>query len=467
MSVPPAPAAVPADGRPWLPAIALGLAVALAYANALAGPFQFDDWWAVAGHPAQASLSAWWQALPGIRPLLKLSYTLNTIVSPGPFGFHLANVGLHAANTLLLWRLARHWLPALVPGLAQREFAAFASALLFALHPAATEAVTYISGRSVSLMALFALATWLAQANARARPMARWPQLATPLCFAAALATRETALLAVPLGGLLYAWCAGWSRRDAVRSLRSQFAVAVLALAAGALTPAYRSFFAWSLDTRDAAGQVLGQLLAHRHLLLHSALGLQANIDPDLRVPARFTPELGATALAIAALLALLLAQRRARPWLAFGGLWYGLQLLPTNSLLPRFDLANDRHLYLALVGPALVVAVVLAGCRWRHAARALLVALVLALATATVTRNRDYRSELALWQATVAASPAKARPRVNLGVARQHAGDLAGAERAYRCALALAPGHRQAAINLAVLATGPVSADRQLCTPP
>ena len=36
-----------------------------------------------------------------------------------------------------------------------------------------------------------------------------------------------------------------------------------------------------------------------------------------------------------------------------FGFAWVALQLAPTNSLLPRFDLANDRHLYLALPGLA------------------------------------------------------------------------------------------------------------------
>jgi len=41
---------------------------------------------------------------------------------------------------------------------------------------------------------------------------------------------------------------------------------------------------------------------------------------------------------------------------LLFGLGWYALQLAPSRSLMPRFDLGNDRHLYLALVGLALVL---------------------------------------------------------------------------------------------------------------
>ena len=96
----------PASGR-WSVVIAAVLVAAVAgYGASLHAPFQFDDWWAIAGDARAQSLAAWWQALPGIRPLLKLSLALNWTLSPSPWGFRLVNVAVHAANALLLaWSL--------------------------------------------------------------------------------------------------------------------------------------------------------------------------------------------------------------------------------------------------------------------------------------------------------------------------------------------------------------------------
>ena len=131
--------------------------------------------------------------------------------------------------------------------------------------------------------------------------------------------------------------------------------------------------------------------------------------------------------------------------------------LIPTNSFLPRFDVANDRQLYLALMGPALIAAVPLArlhagGAHRTVAARVAIASLLLVLAFATIMRNRDYRSEVALWERTSEASPMKPRVWNNLGYARQQAGDSDGARRAYREALRLDPTQWRARNNLDLL---------------
>ena len=453
----------------WLARGILLLAIAAAWSNALPAPFQFDDWWVIHGNASVASISAWWNALPGIRPLLKLSYALNSSVSTQACGFHLFNLVVHAFNALLVHALARRWLAALAPVVVARDFAAFGTALLFALHPATTEAVTYISGRSISLMACFALASLLVLTPDASNPEARQRPWLSATLFAIALAVRETAVI-VPFAWLLFAWCAGLSRREALIALRGQGLVLILAAIAVAMTPGYHSFFAWSLDTRSLHEQLLGQIQAHAYLLGHTLLGLQTNIDPDVRVPASWTAMLALKAVLLAAIAVFAASQRARRPWLAFALIWYFLHLLPTNSLLPRFDLANDRHVYLALIGPAFALATALTIRRPRSVAGmvlAVLAALALLFGGMTVLRNHEYRSELALWQATVRDSPLKARPWVNLGVAREMAGDRTGAERAYLCALWLAPDYQQAKNNLAVLMTGAIAPRQEHCSLP
>lgn len=455
----------------FVPAAVLFGAVLLAYANAFGAAYQFDDFAAILAQPATQSLAGWWQALPGIRPLLKLSYALGAEFGGGAVTVHATNIAIHAANACLLWALWRRWLPALAPSLAgdgrgpriavqpeaampsRHAAAALLGALLFALHPAATEAVTYASGRSISLAAAFGLAALLAHDRARAQPSRRALAWAGPLLFAAALAVRETSLV-IPALPLLRAWACRQSLRGELWHLRRHAWVLAAAALAASATPGYRVFFGVSLATRDLAAQAMGQVLAHGYLLTHPLLG-RTNVDPDLRVPAAWTPALLASAGLLLALVAAMFLARRRRPWLAFAIGWYFLWLAPANSLLPRLDLANDRHLYLALAGPALALACVLAGVHARRLAAVAGLALCAVLALGTVRRNADYRSETALWQATVRDSPRKSRAWLNLGYAHRLDGDLDQAALAYRCALRLDPANAQAAIDLDLLAPG------------
>ena len=437
------------------------LAVLLAYANAFGAAYQFDDFAAILANPATQSLAGWRQALPVIRPLLKLSYALTAELGGGAIAVHATNIAIHAANACLLWALWRRWLPRLAPTLERVDPAALLGALLFALHPAATEAVTYASGRSISLAAAFGLAALLADDVARAQSSHRVLAWAGPALFALALAVRETALVIAAMP-LLRAWACGESLRVELRRSHRYAYVLIAAALAAIATPGYHVFFGVSFATRDLAAQVTSQVLAHGYLISHPLIG-RTNVDPDLRVPAVWSPMLSAGALLLGALVAAMFLARRRRPWLAFAIGWYFLQLAPANSLLPRLDLANDRHLYLALAGPALALACLLVRLRARRLAGAAALALCTTLALATLHRNADYRSETALWRATVRDSPRKSRAWLNLGYAHRLDGDLAEAAVAYRCALLLDPANAQAAIDLDLVAPN----DRLLATCP
>ena len=427
---------------------ALVCAVLVVYVAALAGPFHFDDWWSIVGDARGHSLAAWWQAQPGIRPLLKLVNTLNWLASPTPAAFRAVNIAIHAGATLALWTLLRAWVPRLAPRCVRPDAAAFLAASLFALHPAATEAVAYVSGRSIALSTTLVFAALVA--------WSRGSRLGT-VAFVAAVLVRETAIVA-PVAWWLLARCGGLDARAALAPLRPLVWLLPLVALAAWLTPGYHSFFGWSLQTRGLGAQLIGQLEAHAYLLTGPLPGRVLDIDPDVRVPAAFAPRhvMVVVAFIVAAVVAW--RRRRTQPWLAFALGWYLLQLAPANSLLPRFDLANDRHLYAALPGPLLAVAVAVVAVPSRRLALGLAGLLALAAGARTADRVADYRSEIALWTATVAASPAKARPWTNLGFARREAGDVPGARHAFRCALALDPEYAPAAWNLAALGRdGPV----------
>jgi len=438
-------------------AVLLAGMVLAAYANAFGGVFQFDDYNVIVNYPAAHSWSAWWQEMPGIRPLLKASYVANWLADGSASGFHMVNVALHFINALLVFGILRRLAPHL--GIADEAIrgVAWVAALVFALHPAQTEAVTYISGRSVSLMAMFTLASLLTYLKAQdgSRPMV-W-RTASVIFFVAALATKENAWV-LPLVLLLceairrdFGWRGFFTRSAAHWLVLPGLAAVVL------LIPAYFKLLAGSLQTRLVSENLLTQIDGVFYLITRPLLTLTLNIDPDLPVHKTVTLELAVKAFMLIGIVVAAVWQWRQScqsphsRWLSFGILWFFIWLLPTNSILPRIDVANDRQLYLALIGPALIVGGVLAKLPQPRRLIAI-TAVALLLGASTLLRNQDYRSEIALWEATVKHSPSKARVWNNLGYARQQAGDFVGAKEAYQRALMLDPVHWKAKNNLDLL---------------
>lgn len=428
------------------------LATLVAYANSLNGDFQFDDYNVIVDNARVHSLEAWWQHAIGIRPLLKLSYTLNWISGLGVSGYHAVNLAIDCANAVLVYLLFKRFPASIANSAGNGPFvAAFVAALLFALLPVQTEAVTYISGRSVSFMALFYLAGMLAYARG-----SRLDKAISLLLFAAALLVKEVAVT-LPLALLLWEKARGTSTRLALRRALPHWLMLAFAALLLLMLRDYVRFFASSFSLRSITDNLLTQIHAVTWLLTRLFALWGHNIDPDLPLARQWSLPLLAEAGLLAGLLALGLRQIGRRPWLGFGILWLLLHLLPTNSLVPRLDVANERQLYLASIGACFVAAnglVIFASSRpkWRVRLNGALIGGLVALMLFTQARNRDYRSEITLWEDTVQHSPAKARPWNNLGYAYALSGDTLRAQLAYRRALHLNPDYARALKNLAAV---------------
>ncbi|PKN13756.1 MAG: hypothetical protein CVU69_00865 [Deltaproteobacteria bacterium HGW-Deltaproteobacteria-4] len=94
------------------------------------------------------------------RPLTILTYTLDRdLWGTIPSFMHLENILLHLACACLVFAITKRLLPLWGP---KGLWPALLAALFFALHPIATESVSWISGRTDPLMAVFLLlAVWL------------------------------------------------------------------------------------------------------------------------------------------------------------------------------------------------------------------------------------------------------------------------------------------------------------------
>lgn len=145
-------------------------AIFLTYLHTLNIPFYFDDFTSLRDNAAIRDFGSVWD-FSRARIVGYLSFALNYALHGYQlWGYHLLNILIHAAASLTAYFLtrwilatrespycsdsARTWLPLLV-------------ALLFALHPLQTQAVTYIIQRLASLAALFYLLAMAAYLRGR------------------------------------------------------------------------------------------------------------------------------------------------------------------------------------------------------------------------------------------------------------------------------------------------------------
>lgn len=195
------------------------------------------------------------------RPIQRLSFTVDYAVWEFfPKGYHLTNLYLHIGAALALFFLAERW-----PGKAPRPVAA-AVAVIWAVHPLHSSAVTYISGRADPLAALFGfIALTFALISLEDRRSSRITAVGAALCFLAALLAKESG------GAALLVWFAilAWQRPHRRIFLRWTLIAALVIAVYGGLR-----FSAQKVEPpRDRPTPVLARpVLAARALAEYAAL---------------------------------------------------------------------------------------------------------------------------------------------------------------------------------------------------
>ncbi|MDP1659622.1 MAG: tetratricopeptide repeat protein [Methylotenera sp.] len=442
---------------------ALFFVVLAVYSNPLYwGAFQFDDYNIIVNNPVVHSWQAWWADVGhGIRPLLKLSYTFDWILGGWALdrreaGFHFTNLLIHSGNTVLVWFLTVGFLRQsnrLVFSnlLANTPLIGAVTALLFAVHPIHTEAVTYISGRSASLMTLFYLGGILCYMTGLQKQSRFYLHVATPILFIAALAVKEVAIT-FPLALLLIHTANGDNWRASITYAWSSWLVFITAVIFFLLDANYSQHLARSFAAHDGWSNLAVQANAVLYLLGQWFCPLRLNIDPDLSVFSTISKSKLGLIFAIFIAFLGLSKKINQRPWLSFALSWVVIHLFLVYLITPRLDIANERQLY--LISWPLLMALVAELTIFLNSKQFIMVtvALFVIACTLTIVRNQDYRSEVALWQATVKLSPNKSRVHNNLGYAYFLAGQPDKARQHYLEALALDNQNFKARYNLKAL---------------
>ena len=431
----------------------LFLAVFAVYANALLwGAFQFDDYNVIVSNPVVQSWHAWWSNVGhGIRPLLKLSYTFDWTLGWGEPGFHFTNLLIHGGNSILVWQLTTAFLSQSGKIAPPVMLTSTVVAFLFAAHPIHTEAVTYISGRSTSLMTLFYFGGLLSHITGQSKQGRVYLHILTPLLFVAALAVKEAAVT-FPLALLLLHRSMGGGWRNALRDTWSSWMVLLAAMILFFQDTNYSPHLARSLDMHEGFSNLAVQTNAVLYLLGQWLCPLWLNIDPDLSNSAVISPFKLGVIIAAIAVCVVLLKKIRQRPWLNFALGWLFIHLFLIYLITPRLDIANERQLYLVSWPLQMALAAEMAILLSARQLIMVVMVLLISASTLTIMRNSDYRSEVALWQATAKLSPNKSRVHNNLGFAYFLARQPEKARQCYLKALALDHQNFKAKYNLEAL---------------
>lgn len=408
----------------------------IAWLPCLNAPFVFDDYNVIVSFSPAHSFLAWWQHLPAIRPLLKLSYVFNWQLSQQAFIFHATNLLIHLFNTGLGYVIVRRLWP-------QYGFLASWIALVWCLHPVQTEAISYISGRSIALSSTcLLLALYLIT-----KPLTKNTAYLIALICLVALLIKETSWI-FPIILAMILWLRGETMTQIKRLLWPSFIVIILTCILLVYFSYYQKLLIFSLQSRSFNQQLLAQSIAYPYFV-SVIFSLQANIDPDLITPSKWQTQHWLTlSLLLSIGVFSLWRVCKYRCWWAGAMLWFLCCLMPSNSIIPRLDIANDRHLYLALWSVASIVVISV----YQLLPRTHIVVLSLSifvLAWFTLVRNMDYQSEVALWLRTTEQSPNKSRVWNNLGVACQQQANIECAEYAFLTAVKLDPNNLTAANNL------------------
>lgn len=394
------------------------------------------------------------------RPLLNLSYAVNRALGGYEVrGYHAFNLLVHLLGALAVFGIVRRTLamPALSARFcADRTVLALLVAVLWAVHPLNTEAVTYVSERAESLMGLLYLSTlyFFARGSGAPRPAA-WYSLSIFACLLGAL-TKEV-MATAPLVLLLYdrTFCAG-SFRAAVRNRWGYYlglAASWILMALVAPGPGQRGVGfgngvgAWDYALTSCRSVVtyLGLAVWPHPLVFDYGMGI-------VRHPSEAEP----WALLLAALLVFTAVAIRRWPAAGFACAWFFVILAPTSSFIPlAFQPMAEHRAYLPLV--AVAAAGVLCLYLWLGLRCVVpLAALAAFLGWLSLGRNADYRSELSIWSDTVSKAPGNPRAHVNLGAALAKIPGREGeAISEYRAALRIDPDYAEAHNNLGLVLAG------------
>src|SRR5262245_39892693 len=444
--------------RTLLVLLLISVAVFICYANTLDNDFVHDDRVEILQNPLIKDSSnlkriltspAWsflrdtGEALGSnyYRPVQYLTYFgLFHLFGAAPFGYHLFKLLLHLSVCLLFFRIGQR----LLVGFG----GALAGSLIFAVHPANTEAVSWISGITDVTCALFFLLCFYFFLSDDERP-APHKVICLYLCFFVGMFSKETMATFIP-ALVIYEWLRGKlpSRRQAIRIYLPLFLIfstylVIRISVIGSFTSEDQiryndlNWFEGILNQVVLLSQYFRTALFPLHLNAHHVF-VPVHSLSDLRF--WLAVLILASVFAGCAYISRHLDKRQ-RVILIFGVLLFIVVLSPVLIFFKRVgeNVFAERYLYLPTSGLVLSLVAPFAGLKLKLQTGTAFLILLIPLSWGTIRRNAIWQNELVFYETTARDSPASSIWN-NLGTAYGNAGRNQDALKAFETSVALRP---------------------------
>ncbi len=454
----------------------IGIATFSVYLNAVGNEFVFDDHLMITNRPVIQSLSNLSYILKDYRPFRGLIQMLEfQCFGLNPVGYHLVNISLHIFTSLTVFAVIKRLTGQLGLG--------FLTAIIFALHPIQTDAVTYISGlRDVLAGFFYLLGFWLFLIYRRTEKV-KFLLMALG-AYGLGVLSKEVAITLVAMF-LLYdvfsnlsAWTeAGMEKRGnlyrAVVQTFVRYRYFYLSVTALGFAVAY-----YYIVLMHASGRIFGTrigwwggsvllnyLTASKVMMYYlKQLLFPIHLSEDymgIGIVAKSPFQASAILSFIGVCVYLFLAVRLyvQRSFIGFALFWFFIGLTPVLQFIPHHELMSEHYLYIPSVGFAFFLALTINDLYKRcysETARKLMycgAALVLILyAARTIVRNRDWSNDLSLVTKHLTLFPNAPRANLELGYLYLRMNLLEAAEETLKRSLAQSPDYPLALNDMGVL---------------
>lgn len=430
------------------------------YANTLQNGFLYDDAVTVVNNRFIKSLNN----LPKLltkdyfvlstettyRPIVTLTYFLDyAVYGLRPWGFHLTNILLHAANGVLLYTFSALLLKGTIKP--------FIISLLFVANPVLTEAVNAVSFREDLLCFLFYIAALILYLQSKSTSLnTTKTYFFSCLFYFLALLSKEMALT-LPL----VICCYEWIYRDNKKVLRSIL-----------LTPRYAGYliitllyiyirfsvFYYPIEEGIPRWNIVDRLLTIPLLIISFlkltlfpvSLSVIYNFSP---ISAPFSVKFILPSVVAVSLIALAFIIKRKEKVVTFGILFFLLTLIPVYNLIPIFHPLAERYLYIPSLGFAIALGFIINALAEKSLLKnyftAVFILIIATYSFGVVTRNTVWRDGYSLWSDAVRKMPESSISHNDLANAYLEKGQFDDAIREYKTALRLKPNSSAYRFNI------------------